>query len=358
MLTPVQINYNQNYYKQQPKFHGQMSVKSAVCAEKTLRSVEFTGRRIVDKIVALFTKKSTNALHEELSKVDTKSPNYIETISKLSRKFGAKQDIELNIESGRIEQIASSGKPHIFIMNHDNQSKDPQMLMFFNTLLNDEYIKTGQSATCPRPKIILNEDILLSKNKKQREIFLKMGAVPIDANIYAANKKTNVKQFVSLIRGFIKGESNIFIFPEGKNAIFKNAPLENKFQLGVGEIISKITDKIPEVNVTPIGFAYNKGKNKSAGDSIYIGKTIIFKKDGENTLVSAGNISSTFAQKDYKEFFGNDEMATITDKSIPVKGHDLPAYISGILCENLRICKEEAKAVLPKKSSGETVLEV
>lgn len=358
MLAPVQINYNQHYYKQQPKFRGQIPVKSAVYAEKTVRSVEFAGRSIVDKISSLFTRKKTNALYEEVSKIDTKSPDYITTISKLSRRFGTKRDIELNIESGRVEKIAASGKPHIFIMNHDNQSQDPEMLMFFNTLLNDEYIRTGQAATCPRPKIVLNEDILRSKNKKQQEIFLKIGAVPIDASIHGADRKTNTKQFISLIRGFIKGEANIFIFPEGKNSIFKNAPLESKFQLGVGEIIAKIADKVPEVNVTPLGFAYNKGKLKSAGDSIHIGKTVVFKKNGENMLVSNGNISSGFAQKDYKEFFGSDDITTITDKSVPVKGRELPAYISGVLCENLRICKEEAKAALPKKSSGETVFEV
>ena len=313
-------------------------------------------RKLINKVNDFFSKKQNNEIYNELIKVDTKSPEYITSLSKVSRLLSTRNEIEINLESGRIQNIVRTGKPHIFIMNHDNQAKDPKMLAFFNTLLNEEYIKTGQAKTCPRPRIILNEDILLSMNKQNRQIFEKLGAVPIDASIYSADKKSNSKQFFKLMREFLKGEVNIFIFPEGKKSAYKNIPLQEKFQQGVAEMVTKLADKLPEVNVTPIGFAYNKKLN-SAGDSLYIGKTIKFKKDGDSLIATSGNVSSNFARQNYKDYFSGVDEMPIMEKSVTVKGKELPEYVAGILCENLRICKEEAKLQLPKKSMGENIIE-
>ena len=52
------------------------------------------------------------------------------------------------------------------------------------------------------------------------------------------------------------------------------------------------------------------------------------------------------------------EFATLTEKGVPVSGKESPSYIAGVLCENLQICKEEAKKSLPKTSLGLDVLEV
>lgn len=355
-FTPIQFNYNNQYISNKPKFKGNLPMKSAYYTEKSMQSVEFAGRKIINKFFDFFGKKQNNETFTELINSDSKSPEYIKALSKVSRLLSTKKEIEINLESARIQEIASNGKPHIFIMNHDNQSQDPKMMAFFNTLLNDEYVRTGQAKTCPRPRIILNEDILLSMNKKNRQIFEKLGAVPIDASLYSTDKRGNAKQFFKLMREFLKGEVNIFIFPEGKNAVHKKSPLKEKFQLGVAEMVTKLADRLPEVNVTPIGFAYNK-KLKSTGDSIYIGKTLIFKKQGDVLNVNKGNVSSQFAQENYKKFFGDKENAIITEQSIPIIGKDLPQYVGGVLCENLRICTEEAKAQLPKQSMGVNIIE-
>ena len=353
-ITPY-YTYNQQIYKQnQPAFKSS-PLMPGVSVEKSVRSVEFTGRKIVNRICDFFLKKHDSPIYNELMAAKVEMPEYIKAISKVSRLFSTKKEIEINLESNRIQQIAASGKPHIFIMNHDNQGKDPRMLAFFNTLLNEEYLRTGQASTCPRPKIILNRDILLSMNKDKRKVFEKLGAIPVDASIYSTDKKGNAKQLITLMKGFIKGKSNIFIFPEGKNAAFKYASLQEKFQLGVAEMVAKLTDKLPEVSVTPIGFAYNKGL-KSPGDSIYIGETIVFKKCADGVTASSGNISSSFARKSYKKFYENQENALITCHSVPVKGKEISEYIGGILCENLRICTEEAKAALPKKSFGDDII--
>ena len=353
-ITPY-TTYNQQIYKQnQPVFRGS-PLMPGPSVEKSVRSVEFTGRKIVNRICDFFLRKHDSTIYNELMAAKVETPEYIKAISRVSRLFSSKKEIEINLESNRIQQIASSGKPHIFIMNHDNQGKDPKMLAFFNTLLNEEYLRTGQAETCPRPKIILNRDILLSMNKDKRKVFEKLGAIPVDASIYSTDKKSNAKQLIKLMKGFIKGDSNIFIFPEGRNAAFKYASLQEKFQLGVAEMVAKLADKLPEVSVTPIGFAYNKGL-KSPGDSIYIGKTVVFKKNIDGMSASSGNISSSFARNSYKKFYGGEENALITCRSVPVKGKEISEYIGGILCENLRICTEEAKAALPKKSLGDDII--
>ena len=348
MITPIQYHsnvYTKKYNTQPQNFQGGCSFSTAQKIEKTSRNIEFFGRKFINKIGEIFNKTRDNKLYNEFLAVETKSPEYIDVLRQVSRQYLGNKNLEVNFENNRITNIAKSKRPHIFIMNHDSQKKDPQMLATFNTMLNDEYMALGLAEKCPRPRIILNEDILLSMNERNRNIFEKMGAVGIDASIHNPNTKANSKKFITLMREFIKGDVNIFIFPEGKNSIFKNKPLDEKFQLGVAEMVTKLTGRVPEVNVTPLGFAYGK---KSQVDSIHIGETIVFKKDGEHITSSIGNITSNFANKEYKNFFKNKSNAIITKDGIPVKGKEQAEYVGGILCENLRICKEEAKNAILK----------
>lgn len=357
MITPIQkTNYNFQTARKPvtPAFQGAPAFYCAAHAEKAIRSVEFSGRKFVNRFFDFFHKKTNMELYNKLLNTDTKSEEYISLLSQVSRIFSNQKEVEINLESGRLEKIAASNRPQIFIMNHDNQNKDPQMLAFFNTLLNYEYIKNGLAKTCPRPRIILNEDILLSMSEQNRNLFKKLGAVGIDASITGANSRANAATFIKLVKEFIKGETNIFIFPEGKNAIKKKAPLVEKFQLGTAEIVTKIADKMPDVNITPLGFAYGK---KSNADSIYIGETLVFKKQGKHMETSVGNIQSPFARQNYKDFYKNKDKAIITNNSIPVEGKELSPYVGGILCENLRICREEALAAIHKSHIAKTIQE-
>lgn len=348
MITPLQFNtsvYPVKYNTQPQTFRGGCNISIAGKVEKATRNVEFFGRKIINKIGVLFNKNKNEELYNKFLAVDTKSPEYIDILRRVSRQYLGKKNLEVNFENNRITNLAKSNKPHIFIMNHDSQTKDPQMLATFNTMLNDEYIALDLAKTCPRPRIILNEDILLSMNDKNRSIFEKMGSVGIDASIHNPNSKSNSKKFITLMREFINGDVNIFIFPEGKNSI-KKGPLDEKFQLGVAEMVTKLTAKVPEVNVTPLGFAYGK---KSQVDSIHIGETVIFKKDGESIISSIGNITSEFANEGYKNFFKNKTSAVLTEQGAVVKGKEQAGYVGGVLCENLRICKEEAKKMISKE---------
>ena len=338
-------------YNNSPQFCS----RSGIAADKTLRNVEFAGRVVINKITEFLDKKEILILHQAIGNADKKSPNYISQLTKVCKYLSPRSNFYINLEDKRIEEIAASGKPHIFIMNHDHQSKDPKMLCAFNSFLNMEYLRTNQASSCPRPRIVLNEDILLAKNKTDREIFDGIGAVPIDAGIIGSNKKANAKQFIGMLRDFIKGEANIFIFPEGRNSAKKYATLEDKFQLGVAEMVQKLADKMPEVYVTPIGFAYG-GPFKGKADSIYIGKTITFKKSGKSVSATCGNADSSHADEWYKNFFKDKESAVLTENGVPVEGKGLANYIGGILCENMRICKEEAKDKRPLKKDKNILL--
>ena len=338
MITPIQSTNYQSYSKNNnPKFSGRFLGS----IEKSSRNVEFIGRKLINLSSDVFESSTEKLIKERVNSADIKSPDYIREIVNVGKFFSPKNEIEINIHDERIKKIAQSGKPHIFIMNHDSQNKDPEMLGVFNTILYSEYLKTGQASTCPRPKIILNEDILLAMNTEKRNVFLKIGAVPIDASLTNPDTKSNAKQFIPLMRSFINGEANIFIFPEGKNAGTRGN-LENRFQLGTAEIVTKLADKVPEVNVTPIGFAYNKWFQKKAS-SMYIGKTVTFKKEGDYISAGIGNITSEFADEGYKNFFNGRNSAILTDKGIPLPQRECPAFVGGVLCENLKICTQEAK---------------
>lgn len=354
MIQTIQyITINSNNYRISNKqnrsclqnFQGAFNSSNIANIEGKARKAEFCLRKIINKFFDLFKWNQNNELINEFLKVDTKSPEYTDILRQISRQFLGNKNLEVNYENGRLTNIAMDKSPHIFILNHDNQSKDPKMLAAFNTMLYDEYINCGLAKSCPRPKIVLNEDILLTMNEQNRKIFEKMGAVGVDASIYNANKQGNSKKIIRLMKEFANGNINIFIFPEGKLSILKHKPLHEKFQLGIAEVVTALTNKLKEVKVTPLGLAYGK---KWQVDSLYIGETITFKKIDDNICASIGNIISPFSTQEFKTFFKNKSETIITSQGIPVKGKEQAQYVGGILCENLRICKEEAKKAITK----------
>jgi len=371
LITPISINRQPNNYSYKaynqskpcnPVFTGNFATPIyAASAEKGVRGVELMGRKLLNKFSGIFNKTQKDLMYKEFCDADESSEKYIEKIVKASRFFAKGKEVEINLESNRIAELANSKDPCIFIMNHDNQTHDPEMLGIFNMLLNTAYIEAGKASSCPRPKIILNEDILLSMDSKTRKIFEKLGAVGVDASLCSADGLKNGKKLLPTMKDFINDKANIFIFPEGKLAGTKHTKLEDRFQTGVAEMVYKFAQKKEQVKVVPLGFSYNK-KSKNLLSSIHIGEPVFFKKSGDNVLTTNGNImNSEFASKDYINFFkkqSNEDFATLTEQGVPVSGKELPKYIAGVLCENLQICTAEAKKALPKKSFGDLAIEV
>lgn len=317
--------------------------------EKITQKFELVFRKAINKLGTMLYKEQNKNLSDKFMNIDEKSDKYIEALFQLGRKLSGTKEVEINVESEVINNITKSNESCIFIMNHDNQKRDPQLLMFFNTLLSRDYIQNGLAEKCPRPKIILNEDIIDAADPIKKSLLEKIGAVGIDASLFSPNLVKNGKKLFFLIKDFIADKSNIFIFPEGKMCAFKNLDPEYRFQTGVGDIINQISKKKNRVKVVPLGFAYN-GKN----NSIHMGEPIYFKKENGHILATSGSVKSNFASSSYADFFKKntreDGYSLITKNGIPVEIEEAPDYVAGILCENLKICRDEAKKAISKEA--------
>lgn len=359
----ISCNYNiyQNYSKQRLT----NTKRIANCNTKTQTATSFTGlnayassekgfqkfeyafRIIANRFADLFESKQTKIITKNIAQIAPESnEKYLAQLEEISRYFSSKKVIDVNTEDKILEKIADDDNSVIFIMNHSSQRQDPSMLAVLSTLLTQAYKNAGKDKNFPIPKIILNQDILKTMNPTKRKAFENIGAVGIDANIYSGNKGVNARAFLPLIKDFIRNKSNIFIFPEGKLAIRKDLDFDSRFQIGVAELINKVLEIKKKVTVVSVGFAYGKGDNKVL-TGMHIGEPIKFRRDGENTTTTCGNIlKSEFGLDEYKNFFKkfNDQTdVAITDKGIPVEKNHITAYIKSILSENLEICSKEAQ---------------
>jgi hypothetical protein len=190
----------------------------------------------------------------------------------------------MDIDEKTLDDIVSSNKPHIFVMNHDSLRADPYMFLNFVQALYHKYQDAGSDAICPRAKLVLSKALLNSMSDSQREVLEKLGAVGINADICnsATRVELNRKAFRRLLNDFIADKSHIFIFPEGRNRIFPWLDIRSKIQPGVADMIRLLVKKKEEVRVVPLAFAYSsftKPWDRSA--SLKMGDVISFKaQDG------------------------------------------------------------------------------
>ena len=366
------INNNYNYNIQYPKLNYNRKInyqninftgKNIMAAtEKGVQGIEYVMRVITNRLTDLFEGKRKKEITKYMSQINPESnEQYLFQLELISRYFSTQKTVNVNIEDKIFEKIAQKGKSTIFIMSHSNQKQDPSMLAVLNTLLVGAYKNAGKEKDFPLPKIVLNQDILKTMNETKRKAFENFGAVGIDANIFSRDKRTNSRAFLPLIKDFVKNKVNIFIFPEGKLAIFKDLDFDSRFQIGIAELINKVLGIKKEVNVVPVGFSYGKGKNKAL-TGIHIGEPVKFKRLGENTTTTSGNVlKSEFSNDKLKKFFEKHKEETetiITDKGTPVKPAEVTDYIKGILVENLKICTKEAEKRITKLTSDEKILKL
>ena len=346
-ITPQRNNiYNRSpqYKKTDVAFCG---VNINAASEKGLHGFEYGLRIIGNKFADLFTSRRAKFITKCISLVKPEqSKKYLDILEEISNYYSSKKQIGFNLEEHKLEKIVQKDRPVIFIMTHSNQSEDPSMLAVLNTLLTKAYKQAGKENSFPLPKIILNQDILTTMNLTKRKAFEAFGAVGIDANIFNADKATNTRAFLPLIKDFIKGKCNIFIFPEGKLAVKKYLPLNKRFQSGVAEMINKVLGIKKEVDVVPVGFAYGKGKDRIY-TGMHIGEPITFKRIGENTTITAGEIKdSEFADPVAVNFFKKHSDQTdvvMTSQGVPLKPNETTSYIREMLSENLLVCSKKAE---------------
>lgn len=322
-----------------------MNINAA--SEKGMHGVEYGFRIVGNKLADLFASKRSKFITKCISLVKPEqSKKYLDILEEISNYYSSTKKIGINLEDNPLGKIVGKDRPVIFIMTHSNQSEDPSMLAVLNTLLTKAYKDAGKETSFPLPKIILNQDILTTMNPTKRKAFEAFGAVGIDANIFNADKGVNTRAFLPLIKDFIKGKCNIFIFPEGKLAVKKYLPLDKRFQSGVAEIINKVLGIKKEIDVVPVGFAYGKGENKIY-TGMHIGEPVTFKRIGDNTTITAGEIkTSEFADPTAVKFFEKNKDKSdvvITSDGQPVKPNEVTDFIRELLSENLLVCSKKAE---------------
>ena len=229
-------------------------------------------------------------------------------------------------------------------MNHTaNQVKDIRMAKFFNALLYREYIYNSKAENCPRSKILANIGIL-NKSKDKGDELRWMGVVPVNAGLNNKNNPAhNAVVIKDMAKQLIKGNINLFIFPEGALAALTVLPMKFKFQPGVSAIIKMVLDTIEKIKVVPLGFAHNNRES-----AIHIGNTILFSKKDSNYYAGKGNCNSKFFDKNLSKLWKNKDEILLTQNGVPVKNKDIIPYISGILMKNMECCSKEAKLDLKK----------
>ena len=294
-----------------------------------INKIDLIPRKIINRMAYPFQRKGLNKLHEALSKIEPNSPQYCTEMALLTERLPFKGDILCNFEEGGIKQIANSDMPVIFVMNHSKQKSDPKMFATLNSLLALEYLQAGKAANFPKPKIILNENIVKSAVRQMQDMYERFGAIGINIHERTVG---NIREMRKLIEGYISGKFNIFIFPEGKNCVKKKLPFEERFQNGVSKMIQKILNSGKPVKVVPLGFGY--GNDKAIFGSIFVGKPVYFRKLNGRVYTNIANAGSEFAPESLKSSFA--------------KGHQIRTVngtkgISEQIIENMKISMKEAE---------------
>lgn len=258
-----------------------------------------------------------------IKRTSPEKPNYIETWARLGNSTKNKT-ININLEDKRIEEIANQKDSTIFIMNHDDVVRDRFIYPIVNSFLNYSYATLGKQANCPRPYIIVSENVFTNAgNNTMKKIFDKMGLVPVDANLSERKTRENIKPIRSLIDKFVDNKANIFVFPEGNNSIYKEKTIQEKFQLNFTKIIKQISIQKKSVNIVPIGITYPA--DKTCMGNVFIGKTLklnntnnSFELLSDDNKVEIGEIRNPNTIKTLTIELANElEKCVLASKNIP-----------------------------------------
>lgn len=249
--------------------------------------VNYTIMKLRKASLKLFLMKNDKALKEINSKfmqIDQNSPEYIEELAKLCNSMEGKFFIT-NVEKNPLKDIGKSDQSTIFVLNHPNYHRDKYTYAIINSILNKLYVQEGKQATCPRPKILVSNNMLNAVGENIGKIYQKLGMIPIDAGIEKRDKLSNALHMKQLMLDFINNTANIFIFPEGRNCM-RTMPLEKRLQPGVAAFINKALNFKKTARVVPIGINYTDEANSFG--KIFIGKPIYIKKSGDKIVYTHG----------------------------------------------------------------------
>jgi len=343
---------NTNFKAYMPNKFYRHAEKSALKVEQFERKVLNGLRNSIEKIAILFSKLKSKITgkpekdlgwmtRQDLEIMKTNPLLELKTIYNISKLMSGGKEVEINIENNELHDIVNDDEACIFIMNHDRQKDDPKLFAFFNALLTREYINRGLHETCPKPKILINKDIIDTTSENKQILAEALGAIGIDAGIHCADSFANGKIIAQLVNEIANNKTHLFIFPEGRMSIFENLNPQWKFQSGIANIVKAVLKKKEQVKVIPLGFAYKKDVG-----GINIGKPLFFKKEGRNILFKPGDVDKNTQDEKYVDFINNSTSRNgwynIVENGEEINQREIGDYIAGILCESLTQSKIKA----------------
>jgi hypothetical protein len=284
-------------------------------------------RLVANQLVNWKAKKTIAQIHEAFKTVDPASPQYLHSLLAAGYFLAGQMplQLEMNMEDNPFQRLVSKNEAAIFMMNHDYQLHDPMMLSYVGLLLYQAYFQAGKGESCPRPAILMNEDILNAMPEKLREIYEKLGAVGVDASLTAtaSSVNANISVMKTLITDLVKNKRHLFIFPEGRNAGKHHWDLKDRFQMGIADLLLLAASRKGSLDVYPVGFAVNKRKkvsnplydpsDKTSAKklklaSIYVGEPILFQVQDKGSkaeralTVNMANMTPDNAPDSYRKF--------------------------------------------------------
>jgi Acyltransferase len=242
--------------------------------EQFFRRVEMCVRLLGSIPMRLaFLDKNNRQKAQLLLNTQPGTPDYINHYETLARAMHhvKPMDVTINTEGGRLQKLKQSKTPTLFLINHDFQQSDPKMLALFHVML------YGQNHHIPNPKTVVNQDILLSQPKPMRQVLQHFGLTGVDASLINPDPKCNQKAMTPLVKGFVKGNNHIFMFPEGRAAVNRQVPFTQRVQHGAGQLAQTLLALNKKIKVVSLGFAYDKPSNTG---SIYMARPTFIKQQG------------------------------------------------------------------------------
>lgn len=294
-VIPTSVSELETYkLKQMPRLYKLLSL-----LEKGERIEDIGLRKLLNAAVALPQQKYIDEAYQYLGALDEKSADFIKVGVVCGEKLST--GVKVVMDHEKVKQLAHTKEPCLFFMNHDKQFYDPKLIGALGAELYSDYLQNGMADYCPRPKVIMNDDILSTKDRKSRALMEKFGSVGVDASVFLDAKGSlfNQKSLLGSMKGFTRDANHVFIFPEGKNAGTKNyLELARRFQTGTAAMAKTTLDL--KIN------AYERLKKKAKALSHQMYQT--YQHHPNNKLVTLLKEIDSLNQSGLKPFVQKDDV--------------------------------------------------
>lgn len=295
--------------------------------------------------------KDIDELHTQAAKSQSPAER-LDDIIRLNEFLAKGMNMEINSESGILDELAKSDTATIFIANHNHVPYDISLAFGTVAELYKGYKTNGRTEDYPTPSFMINKVVPDTLPSKLKEVFTSLESLGVDATPYPTKESAayNNAPMKPVTEGFAQDKTNLFLFPEGTRTAYNGRmPLEERFQYGVAKLVQDAVQKKGRVRVVSLGIDYENNLGV-----VNVGNPIYFEKDGDGIKVTGGNITPDTEAAQSNSFYrklstlAEGEGLTICHQGKAVKMQDdksskfLSRLIAGILCTDMDISAKNA----------------